>query len=131
MKLYLILLLFSLYSLPVLAGHSFGLEFGSTSTTIKGTSKTDSTKGLLVSNGNTNYKLLYTWSMSKNFHLKFNYGQKSYGFIDEDGVINNGTEFSGSVYDLGVKLIFASWGALSLLQVNDFDASYDETDTMQ
>lgn len=107
------------------AGHSFGLDFVSSSTTLDGASKSDSTTGTLVSNGNTNYTLLYSWSMSQYFHFKLNFGQKSYTLIDESGVINNGTSFSSSVYDLGLKFIFASWGAISLMQVNDFDLSYE------
>ena len=129
MKYFLLITFISLLSINALAGHSFGLELASTSATIDGTSKTDSTEGVIVSPSNMNYKLLYTWSMSHFFHMNLGVGKKSYTFVDEDNIITNGKEHSGSVYDLGVKLIFASWGALSFKQVSDFDASYSVVDT--
>lgn len=125
----LIVSIFLLFSTNAFAGHSFGLEIASTSATIDGASKADSTEGVIVSPNNMNYKLLYTWSMSHFFHMNLGIGKKSYAFVDEDNIISNGKEHSGSVYDLGIKLIFASWGALSFKQVSDFDTSYTVIDS--
>lgn len=128
MKNTLLVLLF-LFPISCFAGHSFGICFESNSATVDGASKSDSTEGVIVSPNNLNYKFLYTWSMNQNFHFNFNLGQKSFKFVDEDGIITNDQKFSASIYDLGIKLIFASWGAVSLKQVNDYDASYSLVDT--
>lgn len=111
------------------AGHSYGLSFESNSATVDGSSKTDDTEGVIVSPSNLNYKLLYTWSMSQNFHLNVNLGQRKYKFVDDDGVISNNEEFSSLIYELGIKFIFARWGAVSLMQVSDYDASYSVMDS--
>lgn len=129
MKNFLILSLFFFISISAYAGQSFGLEFYSTSASIDGVSKIDDTKGIIVSPDNMNYKFLYTWTMSQYFRLNLNLGQKKYSFVDDDGIIVNDKDVLGSTYDLGVKLIFASWGALSLLQVSDLDVSYTVIDS--
>lgn len=129
MKYFLTIISIFTLSSSSFAGHSFGLDFESNSTTVDGKSKTDNTEGIIVSPGNMNYKFLYTWSMSQNFHFNFNLGQKKYKFVDDDGIISNDEEFTASTYDLGIKFIFASWGAVSLIQVSDFDAAFSVVDS--
>lgn len=113
------------------AGHTLGFEFESSLTKLTGVAKTDETEGVLLTNNNNNYKVNYSWSMNQFLKLMFNYGQKSFSFIDDDGIITNNDGFTDNVFDIGVKVVFASWGAFSFINKNDYDVIYSVNDSSQ